>query len=140
MGAFALLFIGAVLPLAWEIALRPNNGADPTMSQAIVTGLLMTGVVGGGTGVLMSTRERAMVEEPGKRLPLLGWSMSGGDLRVPHFLGIHAMQALPVIAASALALSVGRAMSLFALGAVAYGLLTAGLLHRALRGKPKTKQ
>ncbi len=140
MGMFALLFIGAVLPLAWEIALRPNEHADRTMNQAIVAGLLMTGVVGGGTGVLMSVKGRATVDRPGKHLPLLGWSMSGSDLRVPHFLGIHAMQVLPMLAAGALALSFRRATSLFAVSAIAYGLLTAGLLYRALRVRQRARR
>ena len=29
-------------------------------------------------------------------LPLLGWSLSGGDLRGPHFFATHLMQFLPL--------------------------------------------
>jgi len=138
MGAFAVLFIGAVLPLAWEIARLPDEHADRNMVQATVAGLLMTFVAGGGTGALMSAQGRHAIGRENARLPLFGWNMTGGDIRVPHFFGIHAMQALPMIAASANALSPRRAKPLFVVGALAYGLLTAGLLYQSLRGKPAT--
>jgi hypothetical protein len=32
----------------------------------------------------------------GARVPLTGWSLVGGDLRVPHFLATHLMQAVPL--------------------------------------------
>lgn len=140
MGAFAVLFIGALVPLAWEIWRRPNEQVDRTMSRAIVAaGLLMTVLVGGGTGGLMSAKGRHTIGRESARLPLLGWDMSGGDIRVPHFLGIHAMQALPMIAACARAFRPSRGKAVFTVGAVAYGLLTASLLHRALSAKTAAK-
>ena len=73
----------------------------------------------------------------GPGLPGTGWSVEHGDLRVPHFVGLHAMQVLPLLAVF-LARRPGaesRRMRLISVAGTSYFLLFALLLVQALRGE-----
>lgn len=98
----------------WALFRQPFT--DWTLGWALRLGMLIT-VLGASTGGLMTQPTRAQLaevqatgvmtrsgqhtvggEDGGPGLPGTGWSLAHGDLRVPHFLGLHAMQVLPLVA------------------------------------------
>jgi hypothetical protein len=139
MGLFAVSMTAAVLPLAWLVARRPQPGTPPALQTGVVVGLVLTFVLGAGFGGYMSAQPGhavgGLAGAPG--LPLLGWSTTGGDLRPAHFLGIHAMQAIPLfgaLAARRFSVPAGRRAVWFA--AAAYLGLTVLVFAQALAAQP----
>ncbi|MDR7281051.1 hypothetical protein [Catenuloplanes atrovinosus] len=110
----------------------------PTPSQvgALADGAAPTLIGAHGVGV----------EDGGPGLPVVGWSTAGGDLRVGHFIGLHALQALPLLAFALTPLSRRRPLladpavrtRLIATAGVGYAWLTGVVTWQALRGQPVT--
>ena len=79
----------------------------------------------------------------GPGLPLLGWSTVAGDLRIPHFIGMHALQAIPLalilieLAARRIAVlrDVDVRYRLVAIVSATYVAVLAVLTWQALRGQ-----
>ncbi|MFF0232726.1 hypothetical protein [Micromonospora sp. NPDC005254] len=80
------------------------------------------------------------VADGGPGLPVVGWSTTGGDLRIGHFVGLHALQALPILAILltrfATRLDARTRVRLLVVAGGAYGVLTMLLTWQALRGQP----
>ena len=103
-------------------------------SQAQLSGAIETGVM------LESGGHSVGVTDGGEGLPFIGWSTEGGDLRIGHFFGLHALQVIPLLAVGVLWLFRRRSewqkinlvhiVSLGYLGVI--GLTT----WQALRGEP----
>lgn len=115
----------AVTPL---VALAIRVGAW-TVLLAAISGFAMGGrlahAVGGRDG-----------HGPARRIT--GWSRAHGDLRVPHFFALHALQAIPGLAwlVEQLPLPAPVRVALWGLGAAAWLALSLGSLRQAFAGRP----
>jgi len=138
MGIFAALLVGTTLPLAWEIGRRPAEHLRSDFVAAVVIGLLLTFLLGGILGGYMSSQAGHSVGAEGGRTFLFGWNRSGGDLRIAHFLGIHAEQAIPLMAAMAAEAGLAQRARWIVLiaGATVYAALTLAVFAQAVAGRP----
>lgn len=155
MGATIVVFWLATLVIA-AFAARRQFGDRP-FTLAIRFGLLVA-LIGMALGFLMTvpTADQLQtiesgatslagahsvgVADGGPGLPVTAWSTTGGDLRVPHFVGMHALQALPLLAwlltLPRLGLDERTRSRLVTTGAAGYLGLVGLLLWQALRGQP----
>lgn len=150
-----------VLGMIQGVVLLRERTADPPLAWAIRCGILIS-TVGIGLAFLMTdpTTDQLQaiqhgieldrigghsvgVPDGGPGMPLTGWSTTGGDLRIPHFVGIHALQTLPLLAIllTAATRRVPRLADttirtrLVLVAAGAYAALTALVTWQALRGQ-----
>ncbi|MGE0704048.1 MAG: hypothetical protein AB7F99_09660 [Vicinamibacterales bacterium] len=147
--------IQTLTSIAAAIALWRHRFGDRPLGWAFRLGMTIT-IVGALSGGLMTRPTASQFDamrrggaapvvgahtvgapDGGRGLPGTNWSVEHGDLRVPHFLGLHALQAFALLA---LALR-GRRWSesvqvrLVQTAAVSYGSLYVLLLWQALRGQ-----
>jgi hypothetical protein len=138
------------------VALWRTRFDDRALGWALRFGMSLT-IVGALTGGLMTRPTAAQLEaaRAGERMTIAGahtvgapdggpgltgtgWSTEHGDLRVPHFVGLHALQFLPLVA---LLLARGQFRPnvrgrLTLVAAASYASLYVILVLQALRGIP----
>ncbi|MET1111146.1 MAG: hypothetical protein ABWX67_06435 [Allosphingosinicella sp.] len=136
MGVAAVILTATTLPLAWEIARRPKAGLSRDFTAALVTGLVLTFLLGAGLGGYMSQGAGHSVGAEGGRVFFFGWNRSGGDLRIAHFLGIHAQQAIPLLAGLVAGWSVRARWAALGTGTAAYVAVTLAIFLQAVAGQP----
>jgi hypothetical protein len=161
--------MGGFIVVVWVMAflagalLLIQRLPDPVFAWGLRLGLIIA-LIGMAAGLLMTSPTPRQVAdaragqglpiagahsvgvpdgEPG--LPLVGWSTTGGDLRVGHFVGLHALQVLPLVgwllSRAAIARRIGLArgrghrIALVGTAGLAYAGLVALALWQALRGQ-----
>ncbi|GAA5028967.1 hypothetical protein GCM10023317_78120 [Actinopolymorpha pittospori] len=105
-----LIVVVWVATLVVALIMFRNPGPDRARNLAVRAGSLVA-LVGMALGFLMTlpTKQQIAEDSPftgahtvgladgGPGLPLLGWSTVAGDLRIPHFVGMHALQLIPLV-------------------------------------------
>ena len=137
MGAAILIAVGLT---AWigVLILRSSAGAlAPPLRLAIGLGLIAGSVLGGITGFHMSQQTGhwvGNVASDAGGIPLFGWSRAVGDLRVAHFIGLHAMQGMPIVGYLVRQMPAGRTVVWVTLSL--WIVATAAVFFQAVQGRP----
>lgn len=102
MAFAAVIITGTAAAVAFQVWRDPDFATSPTVRIGILLGLiggtvltLVTAFAIGGRGSPYVGGVPLLTS----RMMFTGWSLTGGDLRVAHFLATHMMQAVPIAAA-----------------------------------------
>jgi len=164
--SFVWMSMGAFIVLVWTmnlllaILLIQQRMTDRAFAWSLQLGVLISSIgmavaflmvrptsqqfaaIAGGYGPRIVGAHSVGVADGGPGLPFVGWSTVGGDLRVGHFIGLHALQVLPFLGwllsqrRGVLAfLSAVDRLALVWTGGLAYLGLVALVVWQAMRGQ-----
>jgi hypothetical protein len=121
------------LYLVWRH--RPHGPAGYVWGVRLGLLLFLVGSVLGGMMIHLN-QHTVGGPDGGPGLPGLGWSTRAGDLRTAHFLGMHALQVVPLLGWGWAHWVPRRAVLLTWVGAALYAAAVAGLFALAMAGRP----
>jgi hypothetical protein len=149
------ILLQTLVSIAVAVALWRQRFIDRPLGWALRFGMTLT-IVGALVGPLMTRPTAAQLADAragarmtvsgahsvggvdgGPGLPVTGWSREHGDLRVPHFIGLHALQALALVAIGLRWWRRPEAVRVRAVlvATASYAVLFVLLLWQALRGQ-----
>ncbi|MBX3478309.1 MAG: hypothetical protein KF910_11915 [Brevundimonas sp.] len=142
-GMYALMGIGAtslvVIPFLLGLRIhRQRDGDRSAYRLGAMVGLLLAPILTLVVAGYMSgvAYDRWVGDGVGASIPLLGWSRVAGDFRPAHFIGLHAMQVLPLVGWIADRTAPAQARRIVWLSAVLMVVTTIALFAQALAGQP----
>lgn len=115
--------------------------ADIDLPKTIIWGMrlgLIIFLLGSIEGGYMSSQigHSVGIADGGEGLPIVNWSTKGGDLRVAHFVGMHAFQAIPIVAYLLERFKISASTALTFVFALGYFAFFTFLFVQALKGQP----
>lgn len=142
-GLVSVVFLAAVV--AAVLVVRQRD-LPPVLSAGIRGGVIVSVLGMAEAGLMLANRTYGSgghtvgAPDGGPGLPFVGWSTEHGDLRVAHFVGLHGLQALPLLAFLLLRFApfLGEVVAtrLVVIATVAYAGLVVLLAWQAERGLP----
>ncbi len=140
MGLGAVLLTGCAGLLGWWVARAPAYPTGAVLQRGLALGLLAGWLLGTMSGAYVSAQTGHWVggsPSDAQGLAWFGWSRDGGDLRVAHFFGLHAMHLIPAVAwLLSRWLAPRRALPLLHGCCVAYAAFVLFTFVQAVQGRP----
>ncbi len=135
---YQMMALAATVATLWTayIGILFFQQSFPELPSAYVWGIrlgILLFVIFSLEGFVMGARLSHTIGGPDGEagLPFLNWSRKYGDPRIAHFIGMHALQVLPILAYYLL-----KDVKLTFLAAAFYALLAFYVLWQAFQGKP----
>jgi len=138
MGAVAVTLSIPSLVMGRAFWRYRREAANPAFHLSLALGLILTFVLTVLVAGYMSNQTgHAVGTGEGSSVPVLGWSRTGGDLRVAHFFATHAMHFIPAFGwVAARLLPAARARQSVWIFAAAFTGFIAFTLVQAIMGRP----